>query len=145
MRLEALAARAQGSALSERYPFAIEGSAVLTIDARPMVRAVDAELVAGEPHAAIARRFHNTVVAMIAELCARIAERTGVRRVVLSGGVFANALITGPALQALRERGLAAYAHERVPTNDGGLCAGQLAVAARSSTARAATPISGAF
>jgi hydrogenase maturation protein HypF len=140
MQLEALAARAEGAALFESYPFEIIGSETFEIAARTLIRAIDRDLSTGEPLAAIARRFHNTVVTMIAETCARISERTGVTRVVLSGGVFANALVTGPALEALRARGLEAYAHERVPTNDGGLCLGQLAVAARVSAHAAVRP-----
>jgi hydrogenase maturation protein HypF len=140
MQLEALAARADGAAREESYPFEIIGSEAFAIDVRALIRAIDRELAAREPLPAVARRFHNTVVKMIAETCARIAERTGTTRVVLSGGVFANALITGPALEALRERGLTAYAHERVPTNDGGLCLGQLAVAAHASTRSSPQP-----
>lgn len=139
MQLEALAAGAEGSALHEAYPFALAGADLLAIDPLPMFRAIDGELAAGEPRAAIARRFHNTVVEMIGETCARIAARTGVNRVVLSGGVFANALITAPAIEALAARDLTAYAHERVPTNDGGLCLGQLAVAAHATTAATLT------
>lgn len=130
MRLEALATQARGAALDESYPFVTSEGAALSIDARPIVRAIDRDLRNHEQPAVIARRFHNTIVEMIVRTCARIAARCGLTRVVLSGGVFANALITAPALEALRARGLHGYAHQSVPTNDGGLCLGQLAVAA---------------
>ena len=118
MQLEALADSAEGCARDESYPFVLTSGEVLTVDARPVVRAIDRELRAGEALGAIARRFHNTVVEMIARTCARISELTGLTRVVLSGGVFANALIAAPAIEALRKFGMHAYAHERVPTND---------------------------
>jgi hydrogenase maturation protein HypF len=130
MQLEALAARASSVSMGESYPFVVTSHATSTIDARPVIRAIDRELRAGEALAVIARRFHHTVVEMIVRTCERIAEATSLRRVVLSGGVFANALIAVPALDALRAVGLEGYAHERVPTNDGGLSLGQLAVAA---------------
>jgi hydrogenase maturation protein HypF len=138
MQLEALATAGQGAACRESYPFVLTDGAALAVDARPVVRAIDRELrqnQSREAREAIARRFHNTVVEMIARTCARIAKDYGVTRVVLSGGVFANALITMPAIEALRALGLCGYAHERVPTNDGGLCLGQLAVAAHTGVA----------
>jgi hydrogenase maturation protein HypF len=130
MQLEALAARARGAACTESYPFSISTGSPSIVDAAPVIAAIDRELDAREPPEAIARRFHTTVVEMIAASCQRIAAREGLRRVVLSGGVFANALVTRGAIDALRARDLFPYAHERVPTNDGGLCFGQVAVAA---------------
>ena len=42
----------------------------------------------------IARRFHSTLVEIIAAVCERLREATGLEAVVLSGGVFLNALLT---------------------------------------------------
>ena len=67
---------------------------------------------------------------MIAAACGRICERTGLQRVVLSGGTFMNGLLTGEVLRRLMRKGLAVYRHRLVPPNDGGLSLGQLAVAA---------------
>jgi hydrogenase maturation protein HypF len=58
--------------------------------------------------------------------------------VVLSGGVFANAILAGAVVEGLRARGLRPCPHRLVPPNDGGLCLGQLAVvAARDAAGRA--------
>ncbi len=54
----------------------------------------------------------------------------GIREVVLSGGVWQNALLLALAMDALQEAGFEVYTHRRVPANDGGLALGQVLVAA---------------
>ena len=72
------------------------------------------------------------VVEMIAAVCTRLGAATGLNTVVLSGGVFLNALLTAEASARLEAGGFQVYRHRRVPPNDGGLSLGQLAVAAAS-------------
>jgi hydrogenase maturation protein HypF len=55
---------------------------------------------------------------------------TGLDSVVLSGGVFLNALLTTEAVHQLRDGGFHVYRHRLVPPGDGGLSLGQLAIAA---------------
>jgi hydrogenase maturation protein HypF len=102
----------------------------LEIDTRPIVQTVVREMSHGINAATIARRFHSTVAAIIRETCERIRAEMGVDVVVLSGGVFANAILATKSEQQLREAGFRVYQHRRVPTNDGGISLGQLAVAA---------------
>jgi hydrogenase maturation protein HypF len=115
--------------LSDRaYPFDVD-DAVVT---RPLIRALMEDVEGGVPPAEIARRFHKTMVAIIEDVCERLREAHGLSelsRVVLSGGVFQNALLTESTIPALERRGFAVYRHVKVPPNDGGLSLGQLAVA----------------
>lgn len=69
----------------------------------------------------IALGFHNA----IAEAVLKTAERVGVRNVALSGGVFANRLLTELCIEKLRKKGYNVYINEQVPTNDGGIALGQ--------------------
>jgi hydrogenase maturation protein HypF len=100
------------------------------IDTRPLIREVAADAERGSPAHVIARRFHSTMVEIVAEICGRIRKQTSLSTIVLSGGVFMNALLTREAESRLTEEGFAVYRHSRVPANDGGLSLGQLAVAA---------------
>lgn len=109
-----------------------DASPVSTLDTRPMIRAVIRDQQHGVPAAIIARRFHATLVEMIASTCGQLRSQTGLDAVVLSGGVFMNALLTREVPRRLRKEGFRVYRHHIVPPGDGGLCLGQLAIAARS-------------
>jgi hydrogenase maturation protein HypF len=119
------------------YPFAIdemcdEGATepVLQIDTRPLIAAV-ADAARQQTNAArIARRFHTTLVDMIAAVCDQLRCRSGIADVVLSGGVFLNALLTEEVCIRLNADAFRVYRHRLVPPNDGGLSLGQLAIAA---------------
>ncbi len=100
------------------------------IDTRPAVRELVRTL--GRPGATAARasvRLHRTLVEVVARTCVAIRARTGIERVVLSGGVFQNEVLAGGCHAALRDAGFAVYTHRRVPANDGGVALGQAAVA----------------
>jgi hydrogenase maturation protein HypF len=134
MRLESLA-RAQTTLVT--YPIEIVpaapfagGSTADLLDTLPVIRGVVRDQSRGVPAATIARRFHNTLVELLARACIAIARREAVRDVVLSGGVFANAILANELPARLRACGLVPHLQRRVPPNDGGLSFGQLAAVA---------------
>jgi hydrogenase maturation protein HypF len=136
VQLEWLATEA-GS--EDSYPFEIErphapsGERAAIVDTRPVIRAVVEDVNRGLPTGRIARRFHSTIVSIIERTCGALRKETEIEAVVLSGGVFMNALIAREAAHSLLNAGFRVYQHHLVPPNDGGLCLGQLAVAAASS------------
>lgn len=77
----------------------------------------------------ISRRFHTAVAQMVRQRCRAVREETGVRQVVLSGGVFLNEFLLVNCLTGLAEDGFAGYCQRQVPTNDGGIALGQVMVA----------------
>ena len=82
----------------------------------------------------MAAKFHNTMVSVIVETAAALAGETGITRVMLSGGVFQNRFILERSVRLLESGGLSPYSNAIVPANDGGICLGQLAVAAMRSS-----------
>ncbi|OWK45315.1 carbamoyltransferase HypF [Fimbriiglobus ruber] len=132
IELEGLAATA---APDESYPFEVTaGAEAWEIDCRPLVAAVERDAARGEFAARIARRFHTTLVEIIARTCDRLRVESGLSLVALSGGVFHNGLLLGETVARLQADGFRVCRHRRVPAGDGGLCLGQLAVAAAVAT-----------
>jgi hydrogenase maturation protein HypF len=113
------------------YPWQVVSDAPYQLHVEPMIAAIIADREAGVPTAVIARRFHGAIARLVVETCSRLREETGLDRVVLSGGVFQNVLLTEMLLADLPKAGLRVYAHRRVPPNDGGISLGQAAIAAR--------------
>jgi hydrogenase maturation protein HypF len=109
------------------YAFVMDGQQV---DSAPVIQGVVADWRAGLSPAVIAARFHNSVAAMIRDVCLGLGARYGLREVALSGGVFQNVTLLGKTLPLLREAGFTVYTHRLVPPNDGGLALGQAVIAA---------------
>lgn len=128
MELEALAM----SSTTLEYRFAINSAKeAWTIDAAPVIRDIAADVAASRSRAEISSAFHTSVAEMIGRVAAGIARQTGVRRVVLTGGVFQNALLAQMAARGLLAQGLDVLEHRLVPCNDGGLSLGQALFALR--------------
>jgi hydrogenase maturation protein HypF len=128
MELEALA---QDAAPCGAYAMDIvAGHDGLVVDPRPLVRQVVDDVKRGVPPSAIARRFHDGLAEAIVTVCVRIREDEGVADVALSGGVFVNAALSAQTAERLGRADFRVHRHRVVPPNDGGLCLGQLAVAA---------------
>jgi hydrogenase maturation protein HypF len=110
------------------YPLPLDFSSDASLprgDWRPLFRALGADIRRGVAPPLCAARFHNA----LANHAASIAEHCPLPDVVISGGCFLNLLLTDRVLAALRRRGRRVYRHSLLPPGDGGLAAGQLAVA----------------
>jgi len=86
------------------------------IDWRPMVL----ELLADRENAAI--RFHNTLI----EIILAVVRQTGEKRVLLTGGCFQNKILLEKTVDSLEKAGFQPFWHHRIPSNDGGIAAGQV-------------------
>ncbi|MCT9076392.1 carbamoyltransferase HypF [Streptomyces fulvoviolaceus] len=102
----------------------------LVIDHAPWLRALVADLTdRRSTPAQLSRRFHESVVGAVTEVSAQLSKDTGIRDVVLSGGVFLNQHLLIRAEQELTGAGLRVHTHHAIPTTDGGVAAGQAMVA----------------
>lgn len=113
------------------YPYDIVDFVELRkVALRRLIKAVVADVLDGVPKEEISRRFHATLMELFLDLCKRLQKETQIGQVVLSGGVFQNALLLSGLTQVLEKEGFMVYSHKQVPSNDGGICLGQAAVAA---------------
>jgi hydrogenase maturation protein HypF len=124
IELEALADRSHRGA----YDLPVSEDGVL--DARPLIRAVAADVADGVGPAIVSARAHHAVAQATARTCVQLAGRHATRTVVLSGGVFQNRILLEETVAALEQAGLQALVAQRLPANDGGISFGQAAVAA---------------
>jgi len=104
------------------------------IPTAPIIRAVVEDLLQGTAPALISARFHLSLVRLFTDLCDHLRRDTGLTRVVLSGGVFQNAILLVGLVRALEANKFKVYTHKQVPTNDGGLSLGQAIIAAAATT-----------
>ncbi len=127
----ALEAAVDPAHLARPYPLALDTRAdPWTLDPAPLWRALLADLEAGRPTGEMAARFHAGLAGALAGAACALARRHRVRRVALSGGVFANRVLLAETARRLRRAGLHVLSHRRVPPNDAGLAYGQALVAA---------------
>ncbi|MFB7374406.1 carbamoyltransferase HypF [Streptomyces sp. NPDC056222] len=134
IELEAAALRAPDVAEDGRYAFRLgsrQAGAPLTADPAPLLTAVAADVLDGTPAAVVAARFHRALARLVRTVCGAARSETGVETVALTGGVFANTVLSSACARGLREDGFTVLRHRLIPPNDGGLALGQLVVAAR--------------
>ncbi len=112
------------------YPFELREDAKGTvIGLRSLFEAIQADLATGLSQPDIGWRFHQTMAEMISALCQRIATKTELRTVALSGGCFQNRLLLALTVPQLERAGFRVLIHRQVPCNDGGISLGQAALA----------------
>jgi len=120
---------AADSAEDGAYGFAVGGgSEPAEIDLRPAIRTLAGQLIEGVSPSVVSARFHNTLAAATAEAVRSAMGKAGRLPVVLTGGVFQNALLVERVLRAVGP-GVQVVRHEAVPPGDGGLALGQAVIA----------------
>ena len=127
MELEALA----GDIEARPLPFPVrEGEdGVWVLDPVPLLSALNEARAAGESVPDLAAAFHESVVASTVEVVERIADQSGLRTVVLSGGCFQNARLLSGMRRELVGRSFEVLTPLRLSPNDGAISYGQAAVA----------------
>lgn len=77
----------------------------------------------------ISAKFHNTVADMISRTASSLRKRSGINKIVLTGGVFQNRYLVNRAKSMLDRSGFKIYTHSNIPANDSGIPIGQIALA----------------
>jgi len=112
------------------YKYGWDNNEIVSIDVRPMIRGIVLDVKKGLDRSIIGAKFHNTLARMLADFCGTIKKKTGINRVVLSGGVFLNEILSSGLTDALKDNCFKVVAHNLTPAGDGGLALGQAVVAA---------------
>jgi hydrogenase maturation protein HypF len=120
MLLEALALEYihnHTDAILKGYPLDFQNQ---SIPLNPLLQAVIDDIRSGKPSGLIAAKFHYAM----ANLITQAVDKTNIRHIAFSGGVFQNALLTDMVLQQLNGRQL--YFHKQLSPNDENISFGQL-------------------
>jgi hydrogenase maturation protein HypF len=125
IELEQVANRAEAG----WYAVPITSTSPLRIDGPALVREVVDDRSTGTPVDVVAARFHNSIARLVVEVCRQVRNDRALRVVALSGGVFQNVRLLEQCVVELEQAGFEVLSHRRVPTNDGGVSLGQVAVA----------------
>ncbi len=122
----ALRARLEGES-GEPYPWPFDGR---TWDHAPLLFAVMDDVEAGASRGRVAWRFHEALAQGVVEAALVLGDELPFERLVLSGGVFQNALLVERIVMRCDAMDIQHWRNAMVPTNDGGVSLGQLALAA---------------
>jgi len=112
---------------SESYRYTI--GPTICFDAT--IRGIVEDIGKGTEKVTIATKFHNTIILAIFDSVNAMRLKSGINKVVLSGGVFQNKYLSERTMDLLRKNNFEVYSHATVPANDGGIALGQLAVASK--------------
>jgi hydrogenase maturation protein HypF len=118
--------------VEEHYPFDLveQGGDPIKIGFRPMFRQLVEDIRLGQDAGSLSAQFHQTVVEALVSMAKAARNRTKLDTVALSGGVFCNRYVTDHLIQRLIKEGFLVLWNRSVPANDGGIAAGQAAIAA---------------
>lgn len=96
---------------------------------RPLLEGLLEDMASGVPPPELSARFHNTLAWLLVEKAKLCRQQTGAEKVVISGGCFQNRRLTEQLQQMFAAEGVPLFVPGRIPCNDGGIAAGQLAIA----------------
>jgi len=106
------------------YPFEIVEEEKKIIRWQPIIINILEDLGNGISSSVISAKFHNTLIKIILE----ILKLSGLQKAALSGGCFQNVFLLERTIKELESEGFTVYRHQRIPTNDGGISLGQIAI-----------------
>lgn len=109
---------------NESYKFEIikEKENNYIVNWKPIILGIVNDLTEGISQKEIAAKFHNTLVEIMLEIC----KLSQMKKIALSGGCFQNRLLLEKTIKVLSENNFEVYYQSLIPSNDGGICIGQM-------------------
>lgn len=112
------------------YNFCIEeNDGKYIVNYNPIFEAIITDLEKKEDKESISIKFHNTIIEIILEISRLIRDKDNINKVALSGGVFQNRYLLHKTVEKLEKDKFKVLFHREIPTNDGGISAGQVIIA----------------
>jgi hydrogenase maturation protein HypF len=102
-----------------------------TIDVDVMIKEIVNDIINGIHEGVISTKFHNTVISVIFAAVNEVRQRTGISKMVLSGGTFQNRYLLQKTENKLIKENFQVYTPGAIPANDGGIALGQLVIASK--------------
>lgn len=93
-----------------------------------VIREIVSDIEKGISREDIARKFHNGITKITLTICSILRQRNHLNTVAISGGVFQNKLLLETLTKGLRQRKFKVYYNQLLPTNDGAISLGQVAI-----------------
>lgn len=119
------------TSVKEYYSYQLgEEDGVYQIDYESILMGVLKDIENELAPSTISAKFHNSIGRATVELVCSIKERYGIKKIVLSGGVFENIYLMTYVVKELEKKDFEVYYNQQIPTNDSGISVGQLGVAA---------------
>ncbi len=135
MELESLARQAKTSQSLEELlahcrwkPEITRADNRLLLQQAGLIRQLLDQLAEGEQAAQIALDFHLCLIQSLFLCLRQLAEETGIRSIVLSGGCMQNRLLLEGLFILLEQEQFAVHTGETIPVNDGGISLGQAVI-----------------
>lgn len=100
------------------------------LDFKSLVKQIAKDYQLGVPASILSSRFHNTLVYSLAHTIYYFSKTTNNNKVILSGGVFQNKLLSNLLIKQLAAKKLRVFFPSKIPCNDGSIAIGQMAIAA---------------
>ncbi len=119
--------------IEESYDFElinISGEPAL-LDLGKMIKQLIADIREQKAVGIISAKFHNCLAAGLLEMANLARERTKLKTVALSGGVFCNRYLIIRCIKLLKKADFSVLFNQDVPSNDGGISLGQAAIATK--------------
>jgi hydrogenase maturation protein HypF len=114
----------------DRYKFDIKSEdGMYLIETSGLFKGIVSDLRKNRNKSVMSTKFHNTAAEMIAGAACLLRKKSGLRKIVLSGGVFQNRYLTKRAALLLGKDKFDVYINSGINTNDYGIPIGQLAIA----------------
>ncbi|YAF96969.1 MAG: carbamoyltransferase HypF [Nodularia sp. CChRGM 3473] len=113
------------------YPFNFSFlDSIYCIDPKPMWQDLLHDLQQKTPPPLIAAKFHQSLAHAIVGMVKHLSQKNLINQVVLTGGVWQNAVLLSRVTKQLQILGINTLTHSIVPANDGNISLGQAIITA---------------